>query len=343
MPDAIEQSDAVPATRSPDAEPVADPAGAPRPFVLLANGARDESGGALRVSVHDFRNPSLLTETDLRRLRALHEDFARYLSARLSMSLRMECGLRLDSLRTLPYGRFVEELPEPAPVCLFKVEPFPGLGLLAVDSGLSLAFVDRLLGGRGQAAEVVRPLTEIEVALLEDVLRVVLDEWCARWGDKQPIEARVVGHESDGRFLQTSPRDATVLAFVLEATFGGRSGRVRLALPFPTIEPLVKTLQKHRPDAPRAAAAPAPRAEWRPVYDEVGIPVLAEWRLADAALREIAALRVGDVIKLPLDILDRTRVLLGGAPKFVGTVGIEGDTVAVQIAREQGAADEEKR
>ena len=341
MPDAIDQTDTVPVMESPDTEPAAVPA-EPRPVVLRANGTRDDSDGALRVTVHDFRNPSLLTETDQRRVRALHEDFARYLSARLSMSLRMECGLRLDALQTHAYGRFTEELPELAPVCLFRVEPFPGLGLLAIDTGLSLAFVDRLLGGRGQAAEVVRPLTEIEVALLEDVLRVILDEWCARWREKQPLEARVVGHESNGRFLQTSPRDATVLAFVLEATFGARSGRIRFALPFSTVDPLVKTLQKDRPDA-ASPSAPAPRAEWRSVYDQVRIPVVAEWRLVDTALRDIAALRVGDVIKLPVDILDRTRVLLGGATKFVGTVGIEGEIVAVQLGREYGAVDDEKR
>lgn len=341
MPDATDQTDAVLAAEPPAAEPLAH-AAEERPVLLRANGTRDGSGGSLRVAAHDFRNPAFLTETDLRRVRALHEDFARYLSARLSMSLRMECGLRLDSLQTHPYGRFIEELPELAPVCLFKIEPFPGLGLLAIDTGLSLAFVDRLLGGRGQAAEVVRPLTEIEVALLEDVLRVVLEEWCARWREKHPLEARVVGHESNGRFLQTSPRDATVLAFVLEATFGLRSGSIRFALPFPTVDPLVKTLQQHRPEA-APSSSPAPRAEWRAVYDQVRIPVVAEWRLVDTALREIAALRVGDVIKLPVDILDRTRVLLGGAPKFIGTVGLEGDTVAVQLGRKHEAADDEKR
>jgi flagellar motor switch protein FliM len=63
----------------------------------------------------------------------------------------------------------------------------------------------------------------------------------------------------------------------------------------------------------------------------VEIPVVAEWPLSDIPLREIAALRVGDVIELPLGVLEQTRVLLNGAPKFIGTVGLEGDQVAVKV------------
>src|SRR5690606_21269874 len=36
-----------------------------------------------RVERHDFRHPVLLTEAELRRLRLLHDEFVRYLSARL--------------------------------------------------------------------------------------------------------------------------------------------------------------------------------------------------------------------------------------------------------------------
>ena len=50
-------------------------------------------------------------------------------------------------------------------------------------------------------------------------------------------------------------------------------------------------------------------------------------------LREVASLKVGDIVEMPQALLQQTQVLLNGAPKFVGTVGLEGGRVAVQITR----------
>jgi flagellar motor switch protein FliM len=44
-------------------------------------------------------------------------------------------------------------------------------------------------------------------------------------------------------------------------------------------------------------------------------------------------LRVGDIIELPSNLFDETRVLLNGTPKFIGRIGLEGDHAAVQITR----------
>lgn len=58
--------------------------------LLRADGQRG-SAATLKVEPYDFRNPAFLSEVELRRLRLLHEDFIRYLSARLSST----CGWSL--------------------------------------------------------------------------------------------------------------------------------------------------------------------------------------------------------------------------------------------------------
>ena len=59
----------------------------------------------------------------------------------------------------------------------------------------------------------------------------------------------------------------------------------------------------------------------------------AEWAALEVNLREVTSLRVGDVLELPASIFHETRVLLNGSPKFIGTVGLDGDRVAVQLTR----------
>jgi flagellar motor switch protein FliM len=316
------------------------PAAEPAPRFVRADGRTADGSAPPRVEAYDFRNPTFLSEGELRRLHLLHEDFLRYLSARLSLFLRMEFGLKLAKLAPLAYAPFTESLPSPTHLCLFKAEPLAGVGLLALSPRLALTIADRLLGGRGHAVKADRPLTEIEVALLEDILLLVLEEWCAQWKTEQDLRPVILGHEHSGRFLQTSPKDATVLALTLEVGFGDCSEPMQLGVPYYMIEPLVRLRQARRQQEAAVARPPEKTGSWQVAYERIALPVRAEWEAFDLTLREVASLRVGDVIELPAELLQETRVLFNGAPKFVGTVGLDAGRIAVQLTRKLPPAEE---
>src|SRR6185503_19483470 len=117
----------------------------PKQFLIRPDGSKG-TPTALKVEAYDFRNPVFLSEIELRRLRLLHEDFIRYLSARLSLYLRMELGLKMARLTTATYAKFTDSLPNPTHLCLFKVEPLVGVGILDINPRLALTIADRLLG-----------------------------------------------------------------------------------------------------------------------------------------------------------------------------------------------------
>ncbi len=303
---------------------------APKQQLLRADGAK--TGEALKVEAYDFRNPSFLSEVELRRLRLLHEDFIRYLSARLSLYMRMEFGLKMAKLTTVTYSKFTESLPNPTHLSLFKIEPLVGIGILDVNPRLALTIADRLLGGRGHSVKAERYLTEIEIALIEDVILILLEEWCGQWKLEKELRPLIIGHENNGRFLQTSPKDAIVLALTLEASFGDCSEQIQIGVPYYMIEPVVKKMQSRR-QKDAAVTTTEKRAEWQSAYDRITVPVRAEWAALEVSVRELASLRVGDVIEMPASIFHETRVLLNGTPKFIGSVGHDADRVAVQLTR----------
>jgi len=303
---------------------------APKQQLLRADGAK--TGEALKVEAYDFRNPAFLSEVELRRLRLLHEDFIRYLSARLSLYMRMEFGLKMAKLTTVTYSKFTESLPNPTHLSLFKIEPLVGIGILDVNPRLALTIADRLLGGRGHSVKAERYLTEIEIALIEDVILILLEEWCGQWKLEKELRPLIIGHENNGRFLQTSPKDAIVLALTLEASFGDCSEQIQIGVPYYMIEPVVKKMQSRR-QKDAAVTTTEKRAEWQSAYDRITVPVRAEWAALEVSVRELASLRVGDVIEMPASIFHETRVLLNGTPKFIGSVGHDADRVAVQLTR----------
>jgi flagellar motor switch protein FliM len=301
-------------------------------------GGAAEASTLQKVEPYDFRNPAFLSEAELRRLRLLHEDFIRYLSARLSLYLRMEFGLKMAKLTTVTYSKFTDALPNPTHISLFKVEPLVGVGILDINPRLALTIADRLLGGRGHSVKAERYLTEIEIALIEDIILILLEEWCGQWKSEQELRPLIIGHENNGRFLQTSPRDAIMLAMALECNFGDCSEQIQIGVPYYTIEPIVKKMQARR-QKDTAVTQTAKRAEWQAAYDRITVPVRAEWSAFELTLREISSLRVGDVIEMQPALCADTRVLLNGTPKFVGTVGLDTDRVAVQLTRKLPSED----
>lgn len=304
----------------------------PRQHLVLANGKRAEEDKLPRVEEYDFRHPIFLSELELRRLRLIHEDFIRYLSARLSLNLRLDFNIQMSRLATLPFGKFADALPNPSHIALFKVEPLVGIGVLEINHRLALTIVDRLLGGRAHSVSTERYLTEIEISLLDDVLQVLIEEWCGVWKDEHELHPHIIGHETNGRFVQTTNADSIVLSLAMEASFGDCSEQIQLGIPFATIEPLVKSMQMRRQRD--IAARPDPtKPEWRPVFESISMPVVAEWEPFAIPLREITSLREGDVLELPAELIEKASLSVNGTPKFYGKVGVEHDHVAVHLTQ----------
>jgi len=278
----------------------------------------------------------------LRRLRLLHEDYIRYLSARLSLFLRMEFSLKMAKLTTVTYSKFTESLPSPTHICLFKADPLVGVGVLDINPRLALTIADRLLGGHGHSVKAERYLTEIEMALLEDVIMIVLEEWCGQWKAEQDLHPQIIGHENNGRFLQTSPKDAIMLALALEVNFCDCSEQMQIGVPYYTIEPLIKKMQA-RWHKDTSISSTTKQANWQKAYDHIKMPVRAQWDALNLSLREVNSLRVGDVVELPASLMQDTNILLNGSHKFSGTVGLDTDRVAVQINRKIPATNEESK
>src|SRR5690349_7523956 len=124
---------------------------APKQQIFRADGRKIDAANLPKIETYDFRNPVFLTEVELRRLRLLQEDSIRYLTARLSLFLRMEFALKMAKLTTLTYQKFTDGLPNPTHLCLFKAEPLLGVGILDINPRLALTLVDRMLGGRGHS------------------------------------------------------------------------------------------------------------------------------------------------------------------------------------------------
>src|SRR4051794_30464774 len=72
---------------------------------VLTSGGAQELKPADAIRRHDFRQSSFLTPTELRRVRLRHEQFARALTARMSLFLRGEFVAQLANVDISTYQK----------------------------------------------------------------------------------------------------------------------------------------------------------------------------------------------------------------------------------------------
>lgn len=286
------------------------------------------------IQPYDFRHPVFLSQVELRKLRVQHEQFIRALAARLSIYLRLEFGLQMSQLQTITYQKFTESVASPSHITLFKVEPLRGICILDVNPRLGLTIVDRQMGGPGHSVAAGRDLSDIEVALLDQALHLMISEWCSQWSEIEDIKPTILGHDNSARFLQTSARDAIVLVLTMEAQIGDCVESMQFAFPYNTIEPLIRQLStKLNPAAgePPEPAVAGPR--WRPNMEDIRIPITAEWQGLQLTARQVTELKVGDVLEIPPEFTSEIHLRLANLQKFDGRLGTVDGRWAVEVTR----------
>jgi flagellar motor switch protein FliM len=279
---------------------------------------------------YDFRSPSFCTQADLRRLRGRHEEFARSLAVRLSIYLRLEFGNALTSLQPLSARRLIESLPSPSHLILFQIEGRQGVGLIQVPPRFGLALVDRMLGGPGTSAELNRPLTEIEVALLDLAAQILLKEWSQAVWAGADASAQIIGHETNAQFLKNALSEANLLEAVLQVRLDAVTDTLRLAFSQTLIEPLLR----QAPVSADLAQPAAPRFVpplWSPQLEDLAVEVSAGWFDLQLTAQRLASLQVGEVLPIHGALLHQVSVSLAKRPKFIGRLGQRAGARAVEV------------
>ena len=298
-------------------------------IVLNARGLREHRPAA-QVRTHNFRHSGFLAASELRRIRQRHEQFTRSLAARLAIFLRLEFSLQLEKVHIESYQKFIETLSNPTHITLFKTEPLKGAGLLVIPPRLALTLVDRLLGGPGQMPPENRDLTDIEVALSDQSVMLVLSEWCNHWPEMRGLHATILGHENNSKFLQTSPPDTSMLILEISATIAEQKEAFQIVFPYATLEPLMRLLNPEMNSGGGAAPKPGvPR--WNPEFDEMKVPLTVEWQGLKMSAGEITRLKPGDLLALDPACAAQVLVRLGNIPKFFGRPGTSDAKWAVQL------------
>jgi flagellar motor switch protein FliM len=241
----------------------------------------------------------------------------------------------LDRITSVRFGDYLNSIPLPAILAVFKAEEWENFGLFTINSSLIYSIIDVLLGGR-RGHNVVRiegrPYTTIETNLVKRMIEVILADAELAFKPLSPVKFNIDRLETNPRFAAiTRPANAAILVR-LRIDMEDRGGTAELLLPYATIEPIRGVLlqmfmgEKFGRDHiwEEHLATQIGQAE---------VAVDAVLYEAKLPLRQMMALNVGDTLPLEVRPDALVTVRCGEITLTEGRMGRVGDRVAVRVAK----------
>ncbi len=251
----------------------------------------------------------------------------------------------LDNISSIRFGDYLNSIPLPAILAVFRAEQLDNYGLMTVDSNLIYSIVDVLLGGhRGTAAMRVegRPYTTIERQLVQKMIKVVLHDAQRAFAPLTQVDFTLDRIETNPRFAAIArPANAAILVR-LRIDMEDRGGRIELMLPYSTLEPIRKMLLQQfmgekfgRDNIWESHLA---SQLW-----STGIDVQAVLDEYQTPLSKVMGLEVGDTIMLNTNPDSEILMRCGTIPVAKAKIGRMGHHVAVRVSKTLTTANTAKK
>jgi flagellar motor switch protein FliM len=201
--------------------------------------------GDHRSGIQRIISSGLVSYERLPMLEIVFDRLVRIMSTSLRNFTSDNVEVGIDNIVSLRFGDYLNSIPLPAMLAVFKAEEWDNYGLMVVDSAMIYSIVDVLLGGRrGTAAMRIegRPYTTIERTLVERLIHVVLSDLSASFDPLCPVSFRFERLEVNPRFATISRLSNAAVLARLRIDMEDRGGRLELMLPYATLEPVRELL-----------------------------------------------------------------------------------------------------
>jgi flagellar motor switch protein FliM len=294
--------------------------------------AADGDGG--RSGIEQMIRSGLVSYERLPMLEIIFDRLVRILSTSLRNFTSDNVEVSIDGIQSQRFGDYLNSVPLPAMLAVFKVAEWDNYGLIVVDSAMIYSVVDVLLGGRrGTAAMRIegRPYTTIERTLVERLIGVVLKDLGDAFRPVTLVDFRFERLEVNPRFAAISRLSNACVLTRLRVDMEDRGGRLDLLLPYATLEPVRELLlqQFMGEKFGRDSIWETHLAE-QLRHTEVALDVVLDQQVMP--LSSVIDLKPGDRIVLNAPPGAPVRLQCGPVQLFVGEYGRRENKPAVRIA-----------
>jgi len=285
--------------------------------------------------------PQKFTKEDLKLIRDIYEQYSRLIASYITGITRLYCHAKVLHVEEQKYYEFNNSLEDYVMMGVVGLH-FENSDIMDAEctiqfsNAITFSLIDRLMGGPGNAFEISRDFTEIEVSVIRTILEkmaVFLQEAWSGYIEISPTLSRI---ETNARLTKSIAPDEVIVIATLEIELNKRKSLMTISIPAINMEEIMTNFsQRYTSEASRRVVDDEKRQEQRSSILK-GVKsstltmttVLAETQID---LSDILSLRVNDIIPLDVPITQNAKVKINNVQWFTAKPGISNNKKAIKI------------
>ncbi|HPQ68862.1 MAG TPA: flagellar motor switch protein FliM [bacterium] len=306
-----------------------------------AAGAAEQAVSEMQTSVevrpYDLTSQDRIFRGKMPMLEVIHEKFCRDFRSALSIELRRVVDVEVGDIRLIKFSEFLNSLPLPTSINLFKMEPFRGMGAMIIESNFTFVLVNIYLGGSGKVRFRVegRDFTSIELNIVRKVVLLALQEFQKAWDPVEPVNIGFQRTEINPQFVSIAHPTEIVLIVESSVDVEGNSGLIQIVLPYAMIEPIKEKLSSGF----LGEGSSYDDKLWRNVFEgavrEADIELVMRYGQAQLTIGELISLEEGQVLQLEKFSDEPMEILVEDVLKYTAVPGVERGYKAAKILKSE--------
>ncbi len=293
---------------------------------------QESSDDHQEVRTYDLTSQERIFRGKMPMLDVIHERYCRDFGNTLSLDLGRLSEAEPTGTRLLNYQEFLNSLPVPSCLSVFKIDPLPGNGVVVVDTQFVFTLVDVFCGGTGSSRFRVegRDFSSIELSFVRRIVKKALQEMTHAWRPVYPAEVGFIRTEINPQFVSIAHPTEVVVIMESVVDVEGAAGNMQIVIPYATIEPIKDRLEKSYLGE-RGEMDKVWRTEVQQHVLDSEVEIKAILGHSHMSIKEIVDLKVGDVIQLERFADQPLDVMVEGVEKYHAESGVIRNYKALQL------------
>jgi flagellar motor switch protein FliM len=305
-------------------------------MAAIADGRVDSDAGKdpdAPVVPFDLTSQDRIIRGQMPTLDAINEKIAASFGSNLAGRTRIDVRVSPAPSTLMKFVDVSSMFAPPTTVWVVSLGKGYGLAILMLDGPLGRALLSGALGDRkvkndGTMQDAPLDLTSVERSVLKHLLGVFSDSLGSAWNEILPFRPEVLRFVSDPRMAVVAP--PADLAILCSYEVGGVvTGRLQIAIPYATVEPVKKLLTS----PPRPGNNVDARFSAALAQDLENVPVEIRVEMGRTVMNfsKMLELKVGDLMILEASESSPLPVYVQGRRKMTGSPRVAGGSLAVML------------
>ena len=294
-----------------------------------ASGGDEQTNGIFAIL-----DKSMTAYEKLPMIEVVFDRMVRQMSTSLRNFTSENVDVSLDSMTSIRFEDYLNSIPLPALLVVFRAVEWENFGMVTVDSSQIYSLVDILLGGRkaNRPSRIEgRPYTTIEQDIVKRAIDVVLADMSSSFEPISPITFHYERLETNPRFATiTRPGNPALLVRFRIEMVEDRGGIIEVLLPHTTLEP-IRDLLLQMFMGENFGQDTVWEKHLGKELRNTNVEVEAVLKDKTVTLKDIMSLDVGSTLLLDCTPDDEVTIRCGGIPISSGMIGKVGDNMAISL------------